>query len=599
MKLREGPHSFASPFAYLVILPLAFLSACSSVSLKEPQRPISTPAPVVTAPASPAPPTVVLSPNRPPVAVANPIPSPGSGPAATGATPALAPSVTGSSATSAIDARFPTPATVYNTPGLAANRTTYTSANELRAWLASLTSLGTRSGALNAAVLDMGRSQQGQPLDALVMTQDSDVVASVLVASPKPTVVFVAGQHGDAPASTEAALVLARELAQGSLRGMLEQLNVIVVPRANPDGAVSGTALASNGVDIATDHVRLSTLEAQAIARLLRDYRPAVVVDVGEYQAGSKFIDQFGVAPSHDLLLQYSMTANMPEFLTRADEEWFRRPLVAALDRELLTNEWYYTTGVDTDNTTNKTFAMGSLDADSLRNVAGLRNSIGFTIASRGVGIARQNLQRRVHSLMIAMTSILRSTASKASELAQLRPYLDREVAQRACRDEASLGNVQGEAKYNLTMLDPVTGRDKLTVVDWKSSLDTTVSRTRIRACGYWLSASSVNAVQRLRQAGVQVMKVAETGSVIGDFYRRGPAAVGGLPSNNYSLQRGLIDMPAGSFYVPMNQAWGNLALVAMEPDMNTSFVATGVLPNTDAMARLIGDPNARMDPVP
>ena len=140
--------------------------------------------------------------------------------------------------------------------------------------------------------------------------------------------VIVAGQHGDEPAGTEALLVLARQLAEGRFERVLEQLDVFLLPRANPDGAALGQRAAADGIDLDRDHLLLRTPEAQAGAGLIRGVAPLVVLDLHEYPVDAAlWTSRFGALQRFDVLLQYATTANMPPFVTKAAEEWFRTPL--------------------------------------------------------------------------------------------------------------------------------------------------------------------------------------------------------------------------------------------------------------------------------
>ena len=141
---------------------------------------------------------------------------------------------------------------------------------------------------------------------------------------------LVAQQHGDEPAGAEALLVIARSLADGPLQALLDRINVIVLPRANPDGAMSAQRETANGIDANRDHLLLRSPEAQAQARLIRMYQPTVVVDAHEYTVVGRYLAKFGAVQRFDALVQYAMTANLPEFITKAAEEWFRQPMVAA-----------------------------------------------------------------------------------------------------------------------------------------------------------------------------------------------------------------------------------------------------------------------------
>ncbi len=509
----------------------------------------------------------------------------------------------------AVAARFPAPAVVYSTPGLQAGRTAFTTETELQAWLSDQAASATRTVGIQAAVLAIGRSQRGETLQALVLTRATGTDPAALLASGKPTVLLIGQQHGDEPAGSEALLVIARELTQGLLQPLLEQVNVVIVPRANPDGAASNQRATANGLDMNRDHLLLNTPEAQALARLTRDYQPTVVMDAHEYPVAGRFLQKFGAVQKFDALMQYATTANLPEFLTKAAEEWYRRPLLAALNRQGLSTEWYYTTSADLAD---KKISMGGVWPDTSRNVNGLKNTVSLVIASRGAGLGRVHIQRRVHTQVTAMTSVLASTAQRASELKQLRPYLDKEVSAQACRSEAVVQAAPTPAQHELVMLDPVSGADKPVMVDWDSTLALRSIMLRARPCGYWLSAESGTAADRLRLLGVQVMRVAEPGSMLGDSYQetsrttperqdaRG-ALADGTPviRAQVSLVRGVVDVPRGSYYVPLRQPLGNLAFAALEPDTESSYFANQILQSLQSSVRVMTEPTIGLEELP
>ncbi|MDP3797492.1 MAG: M14 family zinc carboxypeptidase [Polaromonas sp.] len=593
-------------------IPLAaLLAACTSVPLP-PWTPAASP-PVARAPASP-PASVVTAPRpaTPPADVQiSPVAPPSRLPPSAGvaATPSSAPADLPAPYSAAVAARFPAPSVIYNTPGLQAGRTSFTTQTEIQAWLRDQAAAASRTPGVKAAVLPIGRSQRGEPLEALVLTHASGTDPSTLLATGRPTVLLLGQQHGDEPAGSEALLIIARELAQGLLRPALERINVVIVPRANPDGAAGDQRMTSGGLDMNRDHLLLNTPEAQALAQLTRDYRPTVVVDAHEYTVVGRFLEKFGTVQKFDALLQYATTANIPEFLTKAAEEWYRRPLLAALRTQGLSTEWYYTTSTDLAD---KKISMGGTQPDTGRNVNGLKNAVSLLIETRGVGIGRLHIQRRVHTHVTAISSVLASTAQRASELNQLRPYLDKEVSAQACKDEAIVEAAATPAQYELLMLDPVSGADRAVTVDWDSALALRKVKARARPCGYWLSAGSAKAVDRLRLHGVQVMRVAEAGSMLGDSYQessrtagerqdvRGTIA-GGAPviKAQVSLLRGVVDVPRGSYYVPLNQPLGNLVLAALEPDTQSSYFANQILDGLQSTVRVMAEPAVKFEDLP
>ena len=444
-------------------------------------------------------------------------------------------------------------------------------------------------------------------MEALVLTRGTGTDPASLLATGRPTVLLIGQQHGDEPASSEALLVIARELAQGLLQPLLERINVVIVPRINLDGATRGEALAAGGQDIALDHLLLSTPETQALARLSRDYQATVVLDVGEYPVSDVYQQKFGAVQKFDALLQYASTANLPEFLTKADEEWYRRPLLAALKGQGLSTDWYHSTSADTAD---RTVSMGGPEPVTIRNVEGLKNAISVSIYSRGEGLGRLHLQRRVHTHVTAITSILGSTAQRAKDLSQLRPYLDKEVAGLACKGQAAIEVANTPAQYDLKMLDPITGVDKSVTVDWESALALRTLKSRVRPCGYWISGSSKVAVERLRLHGVKVLGVVEPSAMLGDIYRETKRTGIGkqesatansrpAPKIEVSLVRGVIDAPVGSFYIPLNQPLANLAIAALEPDTQSSFFANRLVNDLSSIARVMSEPSLKSEELP
>jgi len=599
--------SAAGPSRLLAVVAAGamLLAGCSSTPLP-PWRPSSSPAtPPITSSqaASPSSAPGVLLPPQAPVgsAVAVPVPTPGMAP------PGAAPAPAAPAAppyNEAVAARFPDPAIAYSTPGLQPGRGSFSSNEEVSDWLRQLAASPPAGAA--ATVLPIGSSQQGKPLEALVLTKASATDPAAVLATSRPTVLLVGQQHGNEPAGSEALLVVARELAQGLLTPLLDRINVIIVPRANPDGAAANSRVTANGIDMNRDHLLLQTPEARALARLGRDYKPAVVLDAHEYTVVGRYLEKFGSIQKFDAMFQYATTPNLPEFLPRAAEEWYRRPLRAAWKTQALTDEWYYTTSTDLAD---KRISMGGVQPDTGRNVNGLKNAVSLLIETRGVGIGRLHIQRRVHTQVTAMVSVLQTTASHAEDLNKLHPYMDKEIASKACSAEAVVEAGQTPAQYQLAMLDPATGADRVLTVDWNSSLSLEKLKVRVRPCGYWLSAASTAAVERLQLLGVQVQRVGESSSILADVYRetsrttgvredvRGSVAGGGdIIKAEVDLVRGVIDAPMGSFYVSLNQPLANLALAALEPDTQNSYFANHLLDSLQSSARVMSEPALKLE---
>ncbi|MET1114582.1 MAG: M14 family metallopeptidase [Comamonas sp.] len=559
----------------------ALLAACSSTPLplwsgSQIGSPVPSRAPVPVAPAAPAvSPTITPVPEQTQVAPqaaarpAQPLPY-----------------------SAGVAARFPEPSVRYETPGLEAERTTFTTQAEMAQWLRDIAGKSLGTGTL-LGLVTAGNSQRGEPIHALVATRARSIEPRALDASDKPTVLLVAQQRGNEPAGAEALLVVARELAPGGLlEPLLARINIVVVPRANPDGALGGQRATANGVDMTHDHLLLRTPEAQALAALVRDYRPTVVLDAGEFEAAGPYLKKYQALQRADVQLQYAGTANAHEIITKAAREWLQEPMTAALKNAQLSSDWYATTAADSQS---PAMSMGSIAPDTLRNASALRNSLGLMVRTRGVGIGRAQLQRRVHGQVVAISSVLRSTADRASELAQVQSFVRRDIASLACRQQMLVQAAQTPEQREITMLHPETGADYSVKVDWNSSLTLRPLASRLRPCGYWLAAEATPAVERLEQLGVQVLRVAEGAPLIADNFTPSPNAampVGGtIRRVQVTPTRGGLEAGPGSYYVPMNQPAAHLAAAALEPDTDFSFFAHHLIGNLGDVARVMAKP--------
>jgi hypothetical protein len=139
--------------------------------------------------------------------------------------------------------------------------------------------------------------------------------------------------------------------------------------------------------------------------------------------------------------------------------------------------------------------------------------------------------------------------------------------------------------------------------VAWDSALELRVVKTRPRACGYWLAPSETEAVRRLRLLGIEVMQLELASEMRGETYREtgrdaaaGPAAGARL---RVQTQPVLLDVPAGSFFVSLEQPFANLAIAVLEPESPAGYAANGVIANVGNVARVLQRADLRAIAVP
>ncbi|MGD2123764.1 MAG: M14 family zinc carboxypeptidase [Gemmatimonadota bacterium] len=239
-----------------------------------------------------------------------------------------------------------------------------------------------------------GTSVEGRPLHL------------VRVAHPRPptdqeiatgqAVLIVGSQHGNEPAGREAALQMLRDLAfteEEVLLDVLTSATVLFIPSANPDGRVADTRANANQVDINRDHLALVSPEARAIAAVLRDLRPDLVVDAHERPTGT--------TPDLELLWPRNLNVYGPvrDLSRELVEDWLFDDLAAA--------------GRSVELYSPAPGGAGDENETILRNTVGLRHSLGVLVESAGT---RPSVERvAVH--LDAFRSTLRFLKERSGEI--------------------------------------------------------------------------------------------------------------------------------------------------------------------------------------
>ena len=488
--------------------------------------------------------------------------------------------------------RFPDPDVRYPTPGLRESRIDFPSHAEVLAYLDTLARDST-----HVRVETIGRSQNGLAMPLVVLT------AATAPHRAKPTILILGQQHGNEPAGGEAALVLAQQLA-GPRAELLERVNVLIVPRANPDGAEHFTRVTANGIDVNRDHLLLQTPEARAIAAATLRYRPQVALDMHEFTVGGRWVDKFGAMQKYDALLQPAAVANLDPALAAFTEREFVAPLQAALAQNGLAVFPYHTTSTNPED---KVVSMGGVQADTGRNVSGLRPGVSMLLEVRGVGLGRAHFLRRVHTQVLAAMTVIETAARLGPQIRAVVQQAGVAAARAACHGEMVVAARHSEARRPMVFLDAVTGDDKPIEVDWRAATPMQVIRARARPCGYLLAANESAAIERLRLLGAKLQPLPRARMLAVERYvvtkedtghrqdARG-AIEDGEPMRAYEVrtERAREHVGRGTVWIPLEQPLAPLIEAALEPDSQNSFAANRVLDAGPAAVRRVIEPIAR-----
>lgn len=398
----------------------------------------------------------------------------------------------------------------------------YASNEQLNTRLRRLAEWRAADGLARPELREFGRSHLGEPLWVLRFASEPQVLQSL----PRMKVLVLAQQQGDEPVGAETLLSLANALSQAGLAEVLAQADVLLVPRLNPDGAAAGTRANALGIALDEDHLLLRSPETQALARLLVADDPALIIELRQY----------GSPAAGKVLLRQAVTQGIQPFVARAAREWFHDPVMARLTAD----------GLSGPEPAGLPAAMTSTLPDTARNVMGLRNAVSLVVATPHAGDTTAERDRAVAHQLTAVRALLAQAVARGQDLLKVRAYVGRDVARQACH-----GDIQPS---------PAIG-------------------ARPRPCGYWLSATAFGTVERLRLLGLNLEQLVDPASLLGDRY------VVHQP-NDVRLADALLEMPPGSYYLPLSQPWANLAVAALEPGTSYGYLAKGLVDRPEDIAR-------------
>jgi hypothetical protein len=486
-----------------------------------------------------------------------------------------------------VAARFPEPSVAYPTPAFAAGRTTLPSHDEAEAFVTAVAARAPQT----VTVEHVGTSQQGRAMLLVTLAAPGGPSAA------RPSVLVLAQQHGNEPAGGEAALALVDRLA-GDGSGLLDRVNVYVMPRANPDAAERFVRATASGADVNRDHLLLQTPEARAIAAVSRRVRPDVVLDLHEFTAGDRWVKKYGVVQHYDALLQPATVGNLEPSIAREAARHFLAPVRQRLTAEGLRVFTYHTTSPDPAD---RVVSAGGVQPDTGRNVNGLRQAVSLLIETRGVGVGRAHLARRVHTHVTAALTVVRQAAARGPRLVAVTRAADAAVAAGACAGMLTIAAEHTPVRMPMTFLDAVSGAERRIVVPWRSADTLRIVRARPRPCGYLIDAGETAAVERLRLLGVQVTPTAVERRWVVETYRIVAQSAGarqdargaiddGAPIAVLSVRRlrRQDSVAPGTWFVDLAQPLGTLTAAALEPDSQNSFAASGLLAAPDRTLRRV-----------
>jgi Zinc carboxypeptidase len=259
-----------------------------------------------------------------------------------------------------------------------------------------------------AELVTIGSSAGGRPLVALALSRDVAAAARSDAGTRPLRVLIVGSQHGTEPSGGEALQILAGEVASGRRQDMSENLDLILVPDANPDGRAAHRRVNANGVNLSTNYNVASEPETQAILDALHRWHPDVLLDVHESAIlKKKTLGAHGYMTDFQAQLEVANNPNVAPGLRALSE----RVLADSIERASAAGvPAQHYIGEITD--VHQPITHGGLTVKNLRNMAAMYGTLSLLIENRldppgPVFPTPRNLRGRVEKQLAAIDAFL------------------------------------------------------------------------------------------------------------------------------------------------------------------------------------------------
>ena len=511
-----------------------------------------------------------------------------------------------------------------------AERTGYARTVTSTPLLEFIAALKAKSDALH--VVDMFISPMRKAAPAIVIANPRVTSPQQARASGKPVVFLFGNIHPPEPEAAEALMMVARDLAAGARKHLLENQIVIIAPIFNVDGTdtlvnqdgalgsetpyILGVRENAAGLDLNRDAVKLVTTEAQGMYRLLNQWDPVLLLD-------GHLMDRV----SHGYANTYG-TTTVPA-AAPGPRDYTHDTLFPAV-RDMVRREFgleVFTHALPVPNTWppaawSHDRAAWTVEAKFIVNDYGLRNRLAIITETPG----QPTFERRIYAQYAYITALLEYTNAHAKDMqavvrkadedtvaavlakaesGELKNWLDGEYRSRGKIDLLAYRTNVPEYRPGTSILGtkPGTASGPPEVVHGVDDLTMPVG-TREAAVprGYILPADFADIVAKLRLHNIKVQAIDKPMRVEGEEFRIERMRKVRSAGYEMTVLDGAFqplatkDFPAGSFYLDMAQPMANAAFYYLEPQARDGFVGWSVL--DDKLHALGADAHAAIYPI-
>ncbi|MFK2827237.1 M14 family metallocarboxypeptidase [Bacillus sp. B190/17] len=486
-----------------------------------------------------------------------------------------------------VKALYPNPGVTFDTPAFKEGKTNFTTQEEMMQFLKELDS--------QSELMKMEttvRSLEGREMPVLIFTTSESEHSADF--KRKPTVWMEAQIHGNEPAAGESALATAQRLALGELgREVLKNINVVMVPRKNPDGSYYFQRQNAKKLDANRDHMKFEVKEIREITKVFNRFKPEVTIalhEEGVKPSAYSDVGEQGALAYNDITMAKQYNLNTPKSIFKKTDDW----LINSAHSDLAKSGYRSGTYLVPERSKDGEYIVWEVGTEPRFETTfqGLQPAFSLFVESRGIGIGKENFERRVAAQVAAQTSLLQTTANRAKQIKATVEAAREEVVKKGetvkDNDKIVINSTTKElpGKNKVKVVDIAKGEVVEIPVKYHSLDKGVPTLERIRPNAYILPPAYHEIAEKLQIAGIKVSKLKEAEVINVDRYKVTEQKVDERYYEGHLLNHVKTEIkekeyffPKGSYVFQMNQPAANLIAEAFEPEAVDSYVTFNFIP--------------------
>lgn len=388
--------------------------------------------------------------------------------------------------------------------------------------------------------------------------------------------------HGNEPGGDQAILAVLGKLDTNETwaQSVLEKVEILALPRYNPDGVAYFQRWFATGYDPNRDHAVLQRQQTRIIKKLQADFNPHIVLDAHEYNPTVLLGASKQWIKAQDAQFSAAKNQNTHKDINNLSEGLFTNAVFAALESNGMRTSPYFTVPEDTDDLV---LTESNSAAEAAENSGGLLQALAFLSETRGIAIGDQHFRRRVACGLIIAETIIQLVLDNFDLV-----YDTIEGVRQKFIDGVDEVVVLDEPRTNdITMefISSSNGSVMAVPVQFINNTYPEIVLTRPRPEAYIFSKGWSDVAERLRVFGLEVEELSEeySGTVEAltiETVELAESKKQGIVETivTTSTHKREVKFPKGAYRISTRQQNAAFAFVTLEPENLTSYVRYNVI---------------------